>query len=87
MQVSYRSNMDPCRIVVAACDERLVVNVAEVVDDSACDKDDKPPASQLAWRCCNPPNFAGFARRRVSLPAEALENYLYRQNVSCFKIR
>lgn len=77
--------MDPCRIVVAACDERSVVSVVEVADDSACDKGDKPPAVQSAWRYCNPLNFADFARRRVSLLAEALENYLYKQNVSSFK--
>lgn len=77
--------MDPCRIVVAACDERSAVSVVEVVDDSACDKDDTPPAARSAWRYCNPPNFADFARRRVSLPAEVLENYLYKQNVLFFK--
>lgn len=87
MQVSYLSSMDPCRTVVAAYDERSVVSVVEEVDDSACDKDDKPPASQSAWRYCNQPNFANFARRLVSLPVEALENYLRRQNVSYFKIR
>lgn len=81
MQVSYLSSMDPCRTVVAACDERSVVGVVEEVDDSACDKGDKPPAWQSAWRYCNRLNFADFAKRRVSLPAEALENYLHRQNV------
>lgn len=70
--------MDPCRTVVAAYDERSVASVVEEVDDSACDKGDKPPASRSAWRYCNPPNSADFARRRVSLPAEALENYLHR---------
>jgi len=78
MQVSYLSNMDPCRTIVAMCDERSVVSVVEEVDDSACDKDDKPPASRSAWRYCNQPNFADFARRQVSLPAEALENYLHK---------
>lgn len=87
MQVSYLSSMDPCRTVVGACDERSVVSVVEVVDDSACDKGDKLPALQSAWRYCSPPNFAGFAKRRVSLPVEVLENYLYRQNVPCLKIR
>jgi len=70
--------MDPYRTVVAACDERSVVNAVEEVDDSVCDKDDKPLASQSAWQYCNQLNFANFARRRVSLPAEALENYLHK---------
>lgn len=87
MQVSYLSSMDPCRTVVAACDERSVVSVVEVVDDSAYDKGDKLLVLQSAWRYCNPPNFADFARRRVSLLAEVLENYLYKQNVPCLKIR
>lgn len=81
MQVSYLSSMDLCRTVVAAYDERSVASVVEEVDDSACDKGDKPPASRSAWRYCNPPNFADFAKKRVSLLAEVLENYLHRQNV------
>lgn len=68
--------MDPCRTVVAVYDERSVVSVVEEVDDSACDKDDKPLASRLAWRYCNPLNFVDSAKRRVSLPAEVLESYL-----------
>lgn len=72
----YLSDMGPCRTVVAACDERSVASAVEVVDDSACDKGDKPLASRSAWRYCNLPNFVDSAKRRVSLPAEVLENYL-----------
>lgn len=70
--------MDLCRTAVAACDERSAVSVAAGADDSACDKDDKPPASRSASRYCSPRNFADFAERLVSLPAEVLENYLHR---------
>lgn len=68
--------MGLCRTVVAACDERSVVSVVEGVDDSAYDKGDKPLALRSAWRYYNPPNFVDFAKRRVSLLAEVLENYL-----------
>lgn len=71
--------MGLCRTVVAACDEHSVASVVEVVDDSACDRGDKPLASRSAWRYCNLPNFADSAKRRVSLPVEVLENYLYRK--------
>jgi len=79
----YPSGMDLCRTVAATCGERSAVNVVGRVDDSACDKGDKRPASRSAWRCCNPPSFADFARRRVSLPAEVLGSCLHRK-VACY---
>lgn len=79
--------MGLCRTVVAACDEHSVVSVVEGVDDSACDKGDKPPALQSVWRYCNPLNFANFAKRQVSLPAEVLESYLYRETIFHITIR
>jgi len=81
--VRYLSDMDLCRTVAAACDERSGVNVVGGVGDSACDKGDKQPASRSAWRCCNPPSFADFAERRVSLPAEVLGSCLHRK-VACY---
>lgn len=76
---SYLSNMVLCKTVAAAY-EHSVVSVVEEFDDSAGDdKDDKPPASQSAWRYCNPQSFADFAGRRVSLLVEVLENYLHEQ--------
>jgi len=71
--------MDLCRTVAAAC-ERSAASVVEGFGDSAGgDRDDKPPASRSAWRYCSPRSFADFAGRRVSLPAEVLENCLRKQ--------
>lgn len=69
--------MGLCKTIAAACDERSAVSAVEVVDDSACDKDDKPPASRSVWRYCSSPSSADFAERRVSPLAVILENYLH----------
>lgn len=42
----YLSGRVPCKITVATCGVHWGVNDVEAVDDSACDKDDKP----LVWR-------------------------------------
>lgn len=47
-----------------------------MVDDLACDKDDRQQASLWAWLCCILPNFVNFAERRVSLPVAILESSL-----------
>lgn len=78
--------MDLCRTVAAACDEHWGVSVVAGVDDSACDKGGKPPASRSAWRYCIPPNSADFAGRQVSLPAEVLESYLRRKMHPIIKV-
>lgn len=68
-----------CRTIVATCDEHWAVDDVEEVDDSACDKDDKPRVWRSVSRYCNSRNFANSAGTLVSLPAGVLENSLHRQ--------
>lgn len=49
---------------------------AEEVDDSACDKDDKPPVWQSVSLCCSLLNSVNFVGTLVSLPVAVLENFL-----------
>lgn len=67
-----------CRTIVATCGAHSGVNDAEVADDSACDKDDKPLVWRSVSRYCNSQNFVNSARTPVSLPAEVLENSLHK---------
>lgn len=72
-----------CRIIVATCDEHWAVDDVGEVDDSACDKDDKPRVWRLVSRYCNSQNFANSAGTPVSLPVGVLENSLHRQTKTC----